>query len=103
MRGMANALATRMQSLDIEHLAGVTGGVDIGTPPDPNNPSFGRCGPGTGMSFLGNVYTPECQAHDQAVKDVQDKGGSYWAGQVAALPKLPAAIWSYARARVTGH
>lgn len=35
--------------MDLEN---VRGGFDTGN-------AFGRCGPGTGWSFLGNVYTPE--------------------------------------------
>ncbi|MEO8552413.1 MAG: hypothetical protein ABI678_20690 [Kofleriaceae bacterium] len=92
-----------MQSLDAAQLAEVRGGADVGQPPDPSNPSFGRCGPGMGMKFLGNVYTPECTAHDQAVHDAQASGSPYWLANLQALPKLPAAAWSYVRARVTGH
>jgi hypothetical protein len=92
-----------MQSLDVRQLAHVRGGADVGQPPDPSNPSFGRCGPGTDMKFLGNVYTPECTAHDQAVHDAQGKGAPYWLANVEALPKLPGAVYSYFRARITGH
>jgi len=32
---------------------------------DPANNALGRVGPGNGMGFLGNYYTPEALAHDQ--------------------------------------
>ena len=52
-----------MQSLDLAVLETVSGGSDLG-----------RCGPGSSMQFLGNVYTPECLAHDVAVRDAKAKG-----------------------------
>jgi hypothetical protein len=78
-----------MTELTYDQLCQVTGGDD----------SFGRCGPGSGWSWLGNVRTPECAAHDQAVRDAQANGSSYLGAQLQALPKLPAAVASYFRER----
>jgi len=81
--------------LDLHHdqLARVVGGADS---------SFGRCGPGASWRWLGNVYTPQCAAHDSAVRGELARGTSPWLAHVKALPKLPAAVGSYVRARVTG-
>jgi hypothetical protein len=59
--------------------------------------SFGRCGPGSGWQFLGNVYTPQCLAHDKAVRDAKAAGATTVQAHLSALPKLPAAIGSYFR------
>jgi hypothetical protein len=85
-----------MSNLDLEDLGTVMGGAAAPTTPDS---SFGRCGPGSSWKFLGNVYTPECRIHDAAVKAGLDKGSSYLMANLQALPKLPAAIGSYLRAR----
>lgn len=86
-----------MTTIDFDHLAVVTGGAQI---PDTN--AFGRCGPGTSWKFLGNVYTPECKCHDAAVRRAEMAGTPHWLAQVQALPKLPAAIGSYVKAKLTG-
>lgn len=75
-------------------LSSVTGG-------DGDN-AFGRCGPGTKWAWLGDVYTPQCAAHDAAVRGALANGSSHVAAHVKALPLLPAAIGSYVRARF-GH
>jgi hypothetical protein len=72
------------------HLDHVAGGDDN---------AFGRCGPGTGWAWLGNVYTPACRAHDAAVRGALANGSSHVAAHVRALPLLPGAIGSYLRAR----
>ena len=65
--------------------------------------AFGRCGPGDQFQgVLGNIYTPQCKAHDQAVRDWMTKGSSYYAAQVHALPQLPAAVESYVQKRWFG-
>lgn len=61
--------------------------------------AFGRCGPGTRWQWLGNVYTPECRAHDAAVRGALENGSSRVGAHVRALPLLPAAIGSYVRER----
>ena len=60
---------------------------------------FGRCGPGAGWKFLGDVFTPECAAHDAAVRGAQAAGESKIMSHLKALPLLPAAIGSYVQAR----
>lgn len=60
---------------------------------------FGRCGPGSGWSFLGDVRTPQCEAHDAAVRGAQAGGESKIMSHLKALPLLPAAIGSYLQAR----
>ena len=76
-------------------LAAVMAGANTsGTPSD-----FGRCGPGSGWGFLGDVRTPECAAHDAAVRTAQASGESKVMSHVKALPLLPAAIGSYLGAR----
>ena len=79
----------RMTELTYDALSQVSGGAD----------SFGRCGPGNGWSWLGDVRTAECAAHDQAVRQAQQNGSSYLRAQLQALPKLPAAVGSYFRER----
>jgi hypothetical protein len=80
-----------MTELTYDQLAAVIGGADD---------SFGRCGPGNSWGFLGDVRTPECQAHDQAVRDAQNSGASYLQAQVQALPQLPAAVGSYVKSKL---
>ncbi|MEO8700061.1 MAG: hypothetical protein ABI867_08460 [Kofleriaceae bacterium] len=80
-------------TLTTDLLATVTGGADPGYKPADN--ALGRVGPGRSMSFLGNYYTPEALAHDQAVR----AGGSGVTAHLKALPLLPAAAGSYLRAR----
>ena len=79
--------------LSDELLAKVAGGADPGYNPADN--ARGRVGPGRRMKFLGNYYTPEALAHDNAVRN---NGGGVMA-HVKALPLLPAAAKSYFRAR----
>ncbi|HEX5057947.1 MAG TPA: hypothetical protein VFV99_01250 [Kofleriaceae bacterium] len=74
-------------------LMAVIGGAD---------PSFGRCGPGSSWKILGDVRTPECAAHDQAVQTAIQNGHSYLGAQLQALPKLGPAIGSYFRERFKG-
>ena len=64
--------------------------------------AFGRCGPGAQWKFLGNVYTPQCAAHDAAVRGSLQQGSSHVMAHVKALPLLQAAVGSYVRARVGG-
>jgi hypothetical protein len=78
--------------IDSSQLAFVVGGND--------NSSFGRCGPGNGMQFLGNVYTPECATHDAQVRGNLANGDSRVMAHIKALPALPAAIGSYFRERL---
>ena len=78
-------------------LAVVAGGADPGYNPKDN--ALGRVGPGTSWKWLGNYYTPEALAHDKAVRGGIAKGESKLRAHVEALPKLPAAIGSYFRAR----
>jgi hypothetical protein len=62
--------------------------------------SFGRCGPGNSMQWLlGNIYTPECKAHDAAVRSFRQQGSSYLMAQLKALPQFPAAAGSWFRER----
>jgi len=81
-----------LASLDPSALARVSGGAD--------DNAFGRCGPGTSWKWLGNVYTPECRAHDAAVRGQLANGSSHVMAHVKSLPLLPAAIGSYVRARL---
>jgi len=78
-------------SLEAADLALVTGGEAS---------DFGRCGPGTSWKWLGNVYTPECRAHDAAVRGRLATGSSHVMAHVKSLPLLPAAIGSYVRERL---
>ena len=80
-------------------LAQVAGGD---APPAINDDSFGRCGPGSRWQWLGNVYTPECAAHDAAVRGELAKGTPRWLAHLKASPLLPSAIGSYFAARF-GH
>jgi hypothetical protein len=72
----------------------VAGATTSATPAD-----FGRCGPGDGMTFLGDVRTEQCAAHDAAVRGAQANGDSKVMSHLKALPLLPAAIGSYFEAR----
>ncbi len=80
-----------MLAIDLDQLAHVRGGND-----------FGRCGPGSSWSWLGNVFTPACARHDAAVRGELAAGSSSVMAHVRALPLLPAAIGSYVAARTTG-
>jgi hypothetical protein len=82
-----------------EMLASVAGGQN-NPGYDPNNNALGRVGPGTGWSWLGNHYTPEALAHDRAVRDAKANGASGFQAHMGALPKLPAAIGSWFRAKL---
>jgi hypothetical protein len=62
--------------------------------------AFGRCGPGAQWKLLGNVYTPQCAAHDAAVRGSLANGSSHVMAHVKALPLLPAAVGSYVQARL---
>jgi hypothetical protein len=84
--------------LDDEQLIRVAGGKDPGYNPADN--ARGRVGPGRSMRFLGNYYTPEALAHDNAVRDAKAAGSSGFMAHLRALPLLPAAAASYARARL---
>ena len=72
-----------------EQLEHVVGGAD----------AFGRCGPGEGMSWLGDVRTPECARHDALVDKYVADGSSKTMAHVRAAPALPAAIGSYVGVR----
>ena len=80
---------SELLDVDATALEHVSGGDD----------SLGRCGPGSSLTFLGDVRTPECLAHDTAVRDRIAAGESRVMAHVRALPLLPAAIGSYVRAR----
>ena len=86
-----------MYTLDDDDLDTITGGADPGY--QPQNNALGRVGPGTSWKWLGNYYTPEALAHDNAVRANQARGDGRIMSQIEALPKLPAAIGSYFRAR----
>jgi hypothetical protein len=86
-----------VHTLDVSVLDLVIGGGNPGY--DPADNAFGRAGPSTGWKWLGNYYTPEALVHDKAVRAGMATGESYFGAQVEALPKLPAAIGSYFRAR----
>ncbi len=70
-----------------------------GAPADGDVPAFGRCGPADKWKWLGDVYTPECKAHDTAVRNELAKGTSKPVAHLKALRLLPDAIGSYFRAR----
>jgi hypothetical protein len=76
-------------------LSAVTGGAD--------DASLGRCGPGSSWQWMGDVRTPECLAHDQAVRGEIEQGTPKWLAHVKALPSLPAAAWSYVREVASGN
>lgn len=85
------------ESLTDEMLSAVAGGADPGY--NPADDALGRVGPGTRWKWLGNYYTPEALAHDKAMRAGLAKGESQFGAWMGALPKLPAAIGSYFRAR----
>jgi hypothetical protein len=80
--------------LTIEQLSQVVGGYSY------SDADLGRCGPGSGMKFLGDVRTCACAKHDTAVRTALEHGSSRFMAQVKALPLLPAAVGSYVRARL---
>jgi len=86
-----------LESLSDELLALVAGGGDPGYNPADN--ALGRVGPGRNWKWLGNYYTPEALAHDKAVRSRIAAGESPVRAHLEALPKLPAAVGSYFRAR----
>jgi hypothetical protein len=63
-------------------------------------PAFGRCGPADRWSWLGDVRTSECAAHDAALRGALAAGSSRIGAHVRALPLLPAAVGSYVRESV---
>lgn len=87
----------QFEALAVEDLRCVVGAGDPGY--SPGNNALGRVGPGTGWKWLGNYYTPEALSHDQAVRSNLARGDGRVMAQLEALPKLPAAIGSYFRAR----
>jgi hypothetical protein len=84
--------------IDEALLRTVVGGADPGYAPADN--ARGRVGPGRSLRILGNYYTPEALAHDNAVRDARARGSNKFMAHLRALPKLPAAVGSYARARL---
>jgi hypothetical protein len=82
----------RLASLEAADLSRVGGGAD--------DNAFGRCGPGASWRWLGDVYTPECRAHDASVRGDLASGSSHFMAHARSLPLLPAAIGSYVRERL---
>jgi hypothetical protein len=85
-----------------DQLRSILGGEQAaasGQPAPANGPAFGRCGPEDRWRWLGDVYTPECSAHDAAVRGAIANGSSRVGAHVRALPLLPSAIGSYLRER----
>lgn len=78
-----------------EYLVDVTGG-------EATQDNLGRCGPGDALEFLGDVRTPECLAHDLAVRGGDPNGEPTVWSHIAALPLLPAAVGSYFRGLIFG-
>ncbi len=89
--------ALTFNALADELLAAVTGGAKPAYNPADN--ALGRVGPGTRWTWLGNYYTPEALAHDQAMRAGLAQGDGTFSAWVHALPELPAAVGSYFRAR----
>ena len=85
------------ESLSDDALIAVAAGADPGY--NPADDALGRAGPARSWSWLGNYYTPEALAHDQAVRGSLAGGSSKVMAHVKALPLLPAAVGSYFRAR----
>ena len=86
-----------MEQISFEDLDAVIGGANPGYSPADN--ALGRVGPGTKWKWLGNYYTPEALAHDQAMRAGIAKGESTTSAWLHALPEFPAAVGSYFRAR----
>jgi len=84
-----------LPTLDADELALVTGGADA-------IPAFGRCGPADRWRWLGNVYTPQCAAHDAVVRDALASGSSRFGAQLRGLRLLPAAVGSYLSSVMSG-
>lgn len=76
--------------IDESELAQIVGGADA---------SFGRCGPGAGLEFLGDVRTAACARHDGLIDHYQAEGSSAVVAHLKAAPALPAAIGSYVGVR----
>ena len=92
---------TPTPSFEVIEVTSVLGGAGgPAAPAGAGDNAFGRCGPGTSWRWLGDVYTPECAAHDTAVRGALAQGSSHVMAHVKALPKLPAAVGSYVRARL---
>lgn len=87
-----------MTELDLASLARVVGGSSQPAY-NPSDNALGRVGPGRGMGFLGNYYTPEAFAHDRQVRDAIANGSSPFMAHTRALPGLWSAAKSYVRAR----
>lgn len=85
------------EPLSDDLLTAVAAGADPGY--NPADDALGRAGPGRKWNWLGNYYTPEALAHDQAVRGNLAAGSSRVMAHVKALPLLPAAVGSYFRAR----
>jgi hypothetical protein len=81
--------------IDELELASITGG-------EATTDNLGRCGPGDDLQFLGDVRTPECLAHDLAVRGGDPNGQPTVWSHIQALPLLPAAVGSYFRGLVFG-
>jgi hypothetical protein len=90
---MTKVSAEPFALLDEDRLRAVNGGADPGYAPADN--ARGRVGPGRHMKWLGNYYTPEALAHDNAVRS----GGGGVMAHVRAVPLLGPAARSYFRAR----
>jgi len=94
----------RPAALDAAVLARVGGGAAAAATATAtattNSSDFGRCGPGSSWQWLGNVYTPECRAHDASVRGYLANGSSGFMAHARSLPLLPAAVGSYVRARL---
>jgi hypothetical protein len=88
---------TYFEGIDRARLAVVAGGADPGYKPEDN--ARGRVGPGTNWRWLGNYYTPEALAHDNAVRGAKERGTNGFMAHLGALPRLPGAVGSYFRAR----
>lgn len=82
-----------LPTLGTDELALVVGGAG-------SIPAFGRCGPADRWGVLGDVYTPQCAAHDAAVRGALANGSSRLGAQIKGLPLLPGAVGSYVRARL---
>jgi|JI10StandDraft_1071094.scaffolds.fasta_scaffold24883_2 hypothetical protein len=76
------------RSIDSDDLTQVMGGEATAA-------NLGRCGPGDGMAWLGDVRTPECLRHDQMVRSHLDNGSSKPMAHLKSLPALPSAVGSY--------